>query len=276
MKKIAILTCDELLQYTPDEQILVNEFQLDGQFSLTPVSWSSATNWSLFDYALIRSTWDYTKRIAEFLKVLETISKKCQLINSLEVVKWNHHKKYLKELEAAGVKIVPTIIFHHQEKITIPWRVEKLILKPTISATSAHTSIIPKSEDYQHLLHPGDWMLQPFLENITEGEISLHYFGGKFSHACLKVPKFGDFRVQEEFGGQVHPYSPDEELLRVGDHIISQVPLKLLYARVDLVPMDGTYALMELELIEPSLHFRSSLVAASNFVAAFKDFVREE
>lgn len=111
-------------------------------------------------------------------------------------------------------------------------------------------------------------MCQPFLPQISEGEISLIYFNKQFSHALLKVPKAGEFRVQEEFGGAIIPMKPDEKLLATGNKIIAAVSDDLLYARVDLVPFDNHYALMELELIEPALYFRTDVTAVDNFSKA--------
>ena len=113
-------------------------------------------------------------------------------------------------------------------------------------------------------------MCQPFLPEIFDGELSLVYFNKQFSHALLKVPKKGDFRVQEEFGGDIIPYTPDKKVIELGDKIMSSVDDELLYARVDLVPVNGEYALMELELIEPALYFRTNENAARNFVKALE------
>jgi glutathione synthase/RimK-type ligase-like ATP-grasp enzyme len=114
-------------------------------------------------------------------------------------------------------------------------------------------------------------MCQPFLPQIADGEISLIYFNKQFSHALLKVPKAGEFRVQEEFGGAIIALKPDEKLLAVGDKIISAVSDDLLYARVDLVPYENDFALMELELIEPALYFRTDVTAVDNFSKALKN-----
>ena len=111
-------------------------------------------------------------------------------------------------------------------------------------------------------------MCQPFLPQIAEGEISLIYFNKVFSHALLKVPKKGDFRVQEEFGGDIIPMKPTAELLALGEKVMKSVSDDLLYARVDLVPYENHFALMELELIEPALYFRTNADAAKNFSKA--------
>ena len=100
-------------------------------------------------------------------------------------------------------------------------------------------------------------MVQPFVRSIVaHGEYSLFYFGGGYSHAVLKTPAAGDFRVQEEHGGTIRAISPDSAIHRVGDQAIEAIAETLLYARVDIVTLDdGRPAVIELELIEPSLYF---------------------
>jgi len=118
---------------------------------------------------------------------------------------------------------------------------------------------------YSSKMVPGDWMLQPFLEEILDGEVSLHFFGKKFSHSIIKVPKHGDFRVQEEFGGNILPHTPDNELMEFAMKTIESAPGEAFYARVDGVKHNGKWLLMELEMVEPSLYFRTNKMAATNF-----------
>jgi hypothetical protein len=102
-------------------------------------------------------------------------------------------------------------------------------------------------------------MIQPFMQSVVdEGEYSLIYFDSVLSHTILKTVEKGDFRVQEEHGGGVTPIiNPNEELLKTAEKVMSTLPEKPLYARVDLVRTpQNSFALMELELIEPSLYFR--------------------
>jgi hypothetical protein len=119
-------------------------------------------------------------------------------------------------------------------------------------------------------------MAQPFLRSIVEeGEYSLFYFGGGLSHAVLKSPKEADFRVQEEHGGLIEPIGPPGFLAELGQRIVESLPVPPLYARVDLARLDsGGYALMELELIEPSLYFRTDPESPRRFARAFDNWMQ--
>lgn len=274
--KIVFLSCDKLDGFVVDDNLLVKKLTDEGHH-ITTLSWTARTDWSQFDCAIIRTTWDYMERPEEFFQKLEEISLNTKLYNNLATVKWNIHKGYLKELEQKGASIVPTIFFSPSDELKIPasWSNSKVVIKPAISAGSFKTIVLEKSEigsgEYKNELFPGDWMCQPFLPQIAEGEISLIYFNKKFSHALLKVPKAGEFRVQEEFGGAIIPIKPDAVMLEVGNKIISAVDDDLLYARVDLIPYENHFALMELELIEPALYFRTDEKAVDHFSEAFAE-----
>jgi glutathione synthase/RimK-type ligase-like ATP-grasp enzyme len=278
--KIAFLSCDSLAGYVSDDEIMVKFLKEEGH-DIQVISWSSEAEWSKFDCAIIRTTWDYVKRHVEFVEKLKFIGTQTKLYNDIKTVEWNIHKGYLLELEKKGVMIVPTIMFKNNEPLNIPahWKNEKFVVKPAISATSYQTHVLDKekilSGSFRNDLGPGDWLCQPFVPHIVDGEFSLVYFGKKFSHALAKVPKSGDFRVQEEFGGEVLPYKPSEKLLALGEKIMSEIPDDLLYGRIDVIPFENHYALMELELIEPSLYFRTSKDSPQNFIKALKDAQKE-
>ena len=105
-------------------------------------------------------------------------------------------------------------------------------------------------------------MLQPFERGIVEeGEFSMVYLNGAHSHSILKVPKRGDFRVQEEHGSEIIAIAPQPALLAAGDAAISAVGEKLLYARADFVRSGDVFRLMELELVEPALYLRTDPAA---------------
>ncbi len=269
---IVLLSCDSLEGYVVDDNFLVEELTKNGH-KVTTLSWTKNTDWSQFDCAILRTTWDYMERPQEFFSKMEHISNQTKLYNSLETIKWNIHKSYLENFSKKGIQIVPTIFFKDHETIHIPkdWG-DKVVIKPSISAGSYKTLIKTRDDiekrTYQSDLFPGDWMCQPFLPEISKGEISLIYFNKIFSHALLKVPKDGEFRVQEEFGGGVIPLEVTPALLSIGAEVMNAVSDKLLYARVDLISYQSSYALMELELIEPALYFRTHPEAASNFVKA--------
>lgn len=274
MKKICFLSCRDIQNLIIDDHLAIQEMEKNNEYQVTTIPWDDEADWASFDLVVIRTTWDYVPRHAEFVKKLNHIAGLTKLLNSAEVVKWNVHKGYLKELESKGVAIVPTVMFKYPGAISIPkdWNYSKFIIKPAISATAFKTIIVGRAEvesvSFKDMMTDGDWLLQPFLEDIKAGEISLCFFNKSFSHACIKIPKPGDFRVQEEHGGDIQDYTPDTELLKLSQELINKIPFDLLYGRVDLARFEGKYVLMELELIEPSLYFRRSPMAGKNFKAA--------
>lgn len=270
---ILFLSCDELTGFIVDDDLIVKSLEADGH-KVTTLSWRAKADWSQYDCGIIRTTWDYMKYPEEFYQKLQEISSKTRLLNPLETIKWNIHKSYLSSFEKKGIKIVPTIFYEHNEKLSIPteWP-EKVVVKPVVSAGAYKTLVLSKEAATKEVLSEGQWMCQPFLPQIKEGEFSLIYFNKKFSHALVKVPKPGDFRVQEEFGGDIIPVTPNEKMLALSEDIMSVVPEDLLYARVDLVPYEDSYALMELELIEPALYFRTNEKSPENFKQALYHFM---
>jgi glutathione synthase/RimK-type ligase-like ATP-grasp enzyme len=270
LKKICFLSCQSLEGHIVDDTLAQAELEKDGAYQVTWIAWDDEADWSVFDLVIVRTTWDYHKRPQEFVSKLKTIATFTQVMNGPEVIEWNYHKGYLKELESRGVSIVPTLIFKAHDSIEIPvkWSEEKLVLKPAISANAYQTSIISREDLASTELAPGDWLLQPFIEEINQGEVSLHFFNKVFSHAITKTPKAGDFRVQEEHGGLITALNPSPMLLEQAQVLLSKIPFDLLYARVDMVYWKGEYALMEVELIEPALYFRTSSQSVRNFRTA--------
>ena len=269
--RIAFLSCDDLTGFVSDDHLLVKELTEAGH-SVQTLSWSTPTDWRQFDRAVLRTTWDYTKRVPLFLQTLRQIeASQARLDNPLSVVEWNIHKRYLKELESKGVEIVPTHLFTGTPACPTDWGVEKFVVKPAIAAGGFENRVLTRPE-LPEFKTPRDetWLLQPFLEEIYEGEGSLLYFGGHFSHAVWKRPKKGEFRVQEEHGGAIQGFDAPPELRALGKHIVQQVPYPVLYARVDLLPYRGRHLLMELELIEPSLYLRMHPDAALHFRRALE------
>ncbi|NVJ85394.1 MAG: hypothetical protein HWE15_03765 [Algoriphagus sp.] len=249
---------------------LVHPFLKSLGWEIKNIPWNQDTNWETFDLVVIRSPWDYQQHLEEFIKVLEKIEKsRAVLLNPFDIVKWNIHKNYLFELEEKGVELVPTIRFStlsaaQLEEAFNQFESQEIIVKPLVGANADDTFRLQKSV-------PTDWekaikvfqfkegMIQPFMDAIVEeGEFSLMYFQGHLSHSILKTVGAGDFRVQEEHGGGVIAIeSPESSILAAGEKAMAALPQKPFYARVDLVRTPkNTFALMELELIEPCLYFR--------------------
>ena len=287
MKKVALLTMDQADDFMVYDRLLDQPLIGHG-FQPDHVSWhDESIDWNQYDVAVIRSTWDYQDNVDKYLKVLEKIeASQARLENSLDVVKWNINKNYLKEVEAKGADIVPTlwvekINYDLVESYFDQFNTDLIIIKPTISANAENTfwlkrgSFADSKELLMNSLANRQLMVQPFVQAVVdEGEYSVFFFAGEFSHSILKTPKSGDFRVQEEYGGLLKSITPCTELLTAAQKALQTTPEKLLYARIDLVQHENKFKVMEVELIEPSLYFNYHDEAANNFAKALAQWMK--
>lgn len=285
MKRCAFLSMDSLQGYFVYDELCYQPMAEAG-WHTEAVSWRDKTvDWSTFDVVVIRSPWDYQKDPKAFMACLERIVASGAILeNPLPLVRWNLDKSYLKEMQVAGIPIVPTLWQSHFEAEVLHEAFDRLgcdelVIKPLLSANADDTFRLTRAgfrydlETLGELFDRRAHMIQPFVDAIiNEGEYSLFYFGGKFSHAILKRPKAEDFRVQEEHGGQLQAIHPEPALQALAGRTLDAIPDKTLYARLDYVRMQGTpdgFALMELELIEPSLYFNMDADSPQRFVDAF-------
>jgi glutathione synthase/RimK-type ligase-like ATP-grasp enzyme len=264
--KICFLSMDDLEGYVSDDELAIEPLEKLGWIVET-ISWrDKSVNWNDFVAVIIRTTWDYQKFPDEFLEVLRKIdASTARLENPLKIVEWNLAKTYLREFEDKGIKIVPTIWdeksvtnadFHKWKTF---FKSDEIIIKPIVSATAEHTYRLSEfSSELTETFANKAFMVQPFMPKIVEeGEFSLFYFGGNYSHTILKSPKTEDFRVQEEHGGIITQVEPSEKLSAAAQKVFNQIDDKLLYARIDFVRDENDdFCLMELELIEPALYLR--------------------
>jgi glutathione synthase/RimK-type ligase-like ATP-grasp enzyme len=283
-RRCALLTLESLEGYFCDDELLAEPLQRVG---LAPewVAWDRPADWDRFEFVVLRSTWDYHVRPAEFLAVLESIERsRARLENPLSLVRWNLHKGYLAELQDGGVAVVPTRVCRGLEAAALErafeeLETEEIVVKPAIGANAMDTSRLRREDLSGGLarLAPSprqeEYLIQPFRARILdEGELSLVYLGGAFSHAVRKTPRAQDFRVQEEHGGRLEAVRAGDEAREAGARAMEVLPQQPLYARVDLVRDDrGRWELMELELIEPSLYLRQDPGAAARFARCLVD-----
>jgi len=279
MKRIAFLTLRDRSGYCIYDELAFAPFAELG-YEVEEVAWDSGADWASYDAAVIRSTWDYTERSEEFFSALAQIESATRLYHDLALVRWNAHKSYLREVREAGAPLLPTRFGRRLEQADLDaafdaFACEELVVKPAVSANARGTYRIRRDSQDAGLRaerfaeHEGDYLIQPFATSIlAEGELSLFYFGGALSHAVLKTPKSGDFRVQEEHGGILKSVTPSPHAILAAKACLEAVPFELLYARVDLVRFEGAYRLMELELIEPSLYFTLDAESPARFARA--------
>ncbi len=260
------------------EDGLVGEALQNRGYQVHRTNWDNPEfDWSTTRAVLFRTTWDYFERFEEFWEWIESIEGKTQLINSYDILKWNSDKHYLQDLEKARIRTIPTRFIEPGETRSLmqliqeaQWDNQEVILKPAIAAGAHHTYRLNKEnvheleDTFTELIKKESMLLQPFQRNIlTKGEISFMVFGGKYSHAILKKAKSGDFRVQDDFGGTVHDYTPTEDEIEFAEYVASKCAELPVYARVDVIwDNDNKLAVSELELIEPELWFRNSPNAA--------------
>jgi glutathione synthase/RimK-type ligase-like ATP-grasp enzyme len=257
VKTVALVTCAEFPNLSHDDRLLLPELDQFG-FRGVPIRWDAAVGWTQFDRVVIRSCWDYHLRFSEFLDWLEKVTPLApRLQNTSSLVRWNADKRYLRELQNGGVKIPPTIWIAAGEVVNVTgllkdhdW--ESGIVKPTVSA-SAHGLLRVFGGDSEESIH-GPAMIQQFMPQVLDtGEWSLVFIGGHFSHAALKRPASGDFRVQSQYGGSAIFLEPNQRMIETATAMLNALPDVPLYARIDGIEVDGDLVLMEMELIEPEL-----------------------
>lgn len=197
-----------------------------------------------------------------------------KVLNPIDALRWNTSKTYLIELQAAGLPVVPTVALPRVRADDLAraresFRTEMLITKPQIGACAHGLRLLERGATGD-IAEPT--IIQPFLASVASyGELSLIFFGGRFSHAVRKRPANGDFRVQAEHGGTVTPAVPNFEALSVARAVLAKAPAGLLYARVDLVQDDeGRFRLMEFELIEPQLFLEHAPESTRLFAASLR------
>lgn len=284
MSRIAFLTMDSLEGFVSYDY-LVRDILHQRGIRVDEVSWRDHhADWDAYRLVVIRSPWDYQQSCSQFRDVLARIdASRANLQNPLKVVRWNVEKTYLRDLQNSGVTIVPTAWLQSPTVAELSHlfqqlNAEQVVVKPFIGAGATDTFWLnsdssPELLQSIEVLYQGRLALaQPFIESVLSyGEISLTFFGGEYSHTVLKTPKTGDFRVQEEHGGIIQRIDPDPETIAFARKSLAAVESDLLYARVDLVFLENQQpAIMELELIEPSLYLSYDAESPSRFADAIE------
>ena len=279
MTHIALVTYDKLPHLSADDQLLIQPLA-DRGINAQPGVWTDAEfDWPSIDGVVVRSCWDYHLKLDRFVRWVAALQRLgVKVWNTPETLVWNSNKTYLRDLERKGIAIVPTLWpengFQLRERVReAGWR--SVVVKPRVSATAYRTCVISAQnigegqQQLDELMAGPGAMVQQFIEGIqTKGEWSLIFFAGRFSHAVLKLPKDGDFRVQHDFGGTQKIADAPPFVLHAASRVIAAVDPTPLYARIDGVERDDEFLLMELELIEPALFLKLDPLAPARFADA--------
>ena len=229
-----------------------------------------------YDLAIIRTCWDYTSRAQQFLDTLSAHENAgLRVLNTPEVVRWNFRKTYLKDLGAAAIETVwaETIDEDTVTRAFDALGADEIVVKPQVGAGSVATVRLKKGAWSAGDLAdgpPGAAMIQPFLKSIaTEGERSLFWFGGVFSHAIRKVPANGDWLANIPGKTRFVAEAAPTAAMAAAEAARARAPQDLLYVRIDLVMAnDGSWRVIEIEAIEPYLFLDFAPEGAGFFVDA--------
>lgn len=289
ISNIGLVTGETVPDLTKDGQA-VERALVERSYDVRGVVWSDAdVDWSSFDVLVVRSCWEYYERSAAFQTWLDEIGGQVRhVINPVDVVEWNMHKSYLEGLGANGVAVAPTVCVEQGTSECLSDICERehwdtVVVKPAIGTSSdgVWRTTAPGSteanERFRAAVAKGDLLVQQFVPEIASGELSMIFFEGEYSHASRTVPETSDFRAHHSFGASSKSVTPSEDVRETGEAVLdvaSEIhgidPEDLAYARVDGVERDGSFVLLELELIEPYLGLSAVDGAVERFVDAIE------
>ena len=289
MPAIALATYAELPDLDVDEQPLIVSLAARG-IRAVPAVWNDPSiAWETFAGVVIRSCRDYHLQPAAFFDWIDRIaSLGVPTWNAPATLRWNSRKTYLHDLAIGGVRTVPTFWLLGGNGRRAPvslatimadtgW--ERAVVKPVVSASAhetwkvsradAHANATTHDERLHALIRGHGGMVQPFVPEIeADGEWSLLFFGGVFSHAVIKRAAAGDFRVQTDFGGTYEAVTPPASVVQQAERALRMAPGESLYARVDGVLIGADLVVTELELLEPGLFLDADPAAPDRFADA--------
>ncbi|WP_126973272.1 ATP-grasp domain-containing protein [Gynurincola endophyticus] len=287
--KIAFVGYKPQLKYaqgvTNDEDSELLTFLLQKGLDITPVIWNDVTiDWPAYQLVLLKSPWDYHENIAAFYDWLEMLRKlDIQVLNPVDVIKWNSNKRYLKEIADLGLAVIPSLYLTKgaqvDEQLFHYFNADDLVIKPCVSAGAKNTitlnkqNIAEKASLVKSFLEEEDYLVQPFIKEITGGEWSFVFFNGTYSHCLLKTPRQGDFRVQHYLGGSITYPTADGKHIVQAQQYVDAFAKGTLYARVDGVLIEDDFQLMELELIEPYLFLNADNTLSERYYKALTDLI---
>jgi glutathione synthase/RimK-type ligase-like ATP-grasp enzyme len=268
--KIALVCYHVLEKYqhstVKDEDGPLLQFLRDNGLDIYREVWNDeSVNWSGYDLVVLKAPWDYHDQLPKFLSWLESVENGgSKVLNPPEIIRWNSDKEYLLEI-AQELPVIKSLVLKPGDSFDLKYlqnyfESNKLVVKPTISAGAKHTYLVSDENiseiqsTLQTLIDSQPMLVQEFAGEVqSEGEWSFLFFNGEYSHHLLKKPGKSDFRVQHYFGGTIHKPETHPDLVDQTAKYVGQFAKGCMYARVDGIIRNGTFYLMELELIEPLL-----------------------
>lgn len=280
MPRIALATAIAATGLDDDQAPLLDAFARLGAAAEVRAWDDSTVSWSRYAAVLLRSTWDYTGRHAEFLRWCEQVAAASVLLNPLEVVRWNSDKHYLADLARAGAAAIDSHFIEPGQDVEALPALEEFVVKPAIGAGSRDTlRFVAAQRDNalahaRRLLDAGRSVLaQPYLEGVDSlGETGMIFIDGRYSHAIRKAPLLhrDAAATRALFAAEaIGPRIASDAEHALAEQVLSALPFPTpLYARVDMLPAADGPRLLELELVEPSLFFATAPDAAERLAEA--------
>lgn len=225
------------------------------------VPWDDrGVDWSAADVVAVRSTWDYEHRLEEFLGWLDGVGPR--LLNGAAVLRWNTDKRYLLDLAAAGLPVVPTVDAAGPAAVRAAvGRLGDAVVKPRVGASGRGVQVVPRGGSWEPdpVAPAGPWVVQPLVASVrAAGETSVFVLGGRPVSQVHKLPGPGEVRVHEEYGGSSRPVPLADEAAELASRAVAVVGElhagEIVYARVDMMQVDGGLVVSEVELTEPGLY----------------------
>ena len=287
MLKIGFATWPGAPDLTADDRLAVAPLAALG-IHVVPLDWHAPLPADL-DAVVLRSCWDSHQVTQAYLAWLDGLEAAgLPVLNPVPVARWNLDKTYLRTLAERGARLPATAWVPRGEAPDLAalldaHGLDHVVVKPVVSATAWRTWRTSRARaerdqaEFAAQVAEEGVLVQAFVpEVLIDGEVSLVFFRGAFSHALRKRPAVGDFRVQQDFGGTREPISPSPRLLAQAEGLLcllgpELVGPGLLYARVDGIEVEGELLLMELEVIDPELYLAQDPEAPARFAAAVYD-----
>ncbi|HET9855421.1 MAG TPA: hypothetical protein VFR53_10205 [Methylomirabilota bacterium] len=281
MPQICFVTCRTWPEISESDRLVQRALEAHGA-TVEARAWNDpAASWNGFDAIVLRSNWDYHFEPDAFLGWLDHLERAgARVLNPPALVRWNLSKAYLLELARAGVPTVATVILEDESRAGLEavmaaraWH--RVVMKPVISASAHDTRLVSAAtiDAAVDALASGAMrrpvLVQPFVEEIqARGEWSLVFIETDMTHAVLKRPAAGEFRVQPRLGGTVDTPPPPDGIRTVAGAALAALPAPPLYARIDGVETAAGFQIMEVEVNEPGLFFPHAPAAAGRFAEA--------
>lgn len=247
-------------------------------FSVEARPWTEVGDLTGFDLLMPLVAWGYHLDPPRWHALLDRLENEgMPTLNPVPLLRWNSDKRYLAELGDKGVATIPTRLVERLDEAALTEarqeHGEELVIKPLVSAAADGTHRLGPSDPVPEGSLGRAMMVQPFIRSVVdEGEYSILLFGGEFSHAIVKRPKAGDYRVQPHLGGTEVTCEPPAGAIELAQAALAAAPAEAAYARVDMVrDNDGRLAIIELELIEPSLWLQHAPDGGELFVRAIRE-----